>query len=270
MNTKEMLDIALKLAELDHVPEDTEILVPGENIRKIAFGVDMDTPEILVAQQLGCDCVVSHHPRNSTADGFRIMEDQIGRMRTFGVPLNVAQKAIQKKMNSMNFMFHGSNSERAASAARLLNMPFMCIHTPCDLIGESLLQTYLDERFLEHPEARLKDLVASLSEFREYRDYIKPPVIRVGDGNSFVGRIAVLFAGGTGGGTDVYKAYFDYGVGTLVVMGISEAECEELKTHNKGNVVVAGHMSSDSLGINRLIEAWRAKGAEVITMCGIV
>ena len=40
--------------------------------------------------------------------------------------------------------------------------------------------------------------------------------------------------------------------------------------HNKGNVIIAGHMASDSIGFNRVLDAWQAEGLEVTRIGGLV
>ena len=40
--------------------------------------------------------------------------------------------------------------------------------------------------------------------------------------------------------------------------------------HNKANLVIAGHMSSDSLGFNQILDAWEAKGIEIVRINGII
>jgi len=43
-----------------------------------------------------------------------------------------------------------------------------------------------------------------------------------------------------------------------------------MKEHNKSNIIVAGHMASDSLGFNQILDAWEAKGVEIVRISGIV
>lgn len=109
MNTNELMNIALKLAKLDEMPYDTSIIVEGENIKKVLIGIDMETPELLLAQQLGYDCVVSHHPKANSCivDFHKVMDVQIDRMMKSGVPINKAQKALRAKQSSVDL---GSNS----------------------------------------------------------------------------------------------------------------------------------------------------------------
>jgi putative NIF3 family GTP cyclohydrolase 1 type 2 len=276
MNTCEMMEVALKLAGLAEKPGDTDVMVPGENIQKILIGIDMDTPELLLARELGYDCVVSHHPRNvppvkKDEDGpGDVMDTQVDKMVSFGVPRNKAQKALAAKKERISFMFHSMNSGRSATAAILMNMPFMCIHTPADMIGEKIVQDFLDEKFADKPETTVGEIMKSLDEIPEYERYMRKPVIRAGSEKSFAGKIAVLYAGGTGGGPDVYKAYFEAGVGTLVLMHAGEDDAKSVKEQNIGNILVAGHMSSDSIGINRIIAEWEKRGVTVTRMSGVV
>jgi putative NIF3 family GTP cyclohydrolase 1 type 2 len=86
------MDTALRLAKLDKMPEDCGIIVPGKNIKKVLFGVDMDTAEIMLAKQLGYDCVVSHHPRNTNKDKLNVLEEaHIEKQEALRVPRNKSQ-----------------------------------------------------------------------------------------------------------------------------------------------------------------------------------
>lgn len=274
MNTKELMSIALELAGLDYLPSDSSINVEGKNIKKILIGVDMETPELLLARELGCDCVVSHHPKADTSrtEFTKVMESQIDKMVEFGVPINKAQKALKPRLETVGLGTHVSNFDRVSSAARLLNMPYMNIHQPADIIGQRFVQVYLDERFVDNPKKTLKDVIDALNEIDVYKKTLPGtrPVIRIGSEDDFAGKIAVLMAGGTGGGKDVLKAYFEAGVGTIVSMHCPEDDIKAIKEQNIGNLVVAGHMSSDSIGLNRIIEEWEKHGVEVIKMSGIL
>jgi len=53
-------------------------------------------------------------------------------------------------------------------------------------------------------------------------------------------------------------------------MHIPEKDAKELKEQSIGNVIVAGHMSSDSLGLNKIAQEWAKKGVETTMMSGIV
>ena len=270
MTTQELMDIALKAAKLDEMPGDCGIIVEGKGIKKVLMGVDMDTAELLLARQLGYDCVVSHHPRNTNVDMPDLLHVHIRKLEALGVPKNKSQKLLEDRKEELNYRQHVSNSRRSESAAKLLDMPFMCIHTPTDMIGEIIVQEFLDKKFKDKPDTTVQDIVEALDEIEEYRISERKPVIRVGKKESYAGKIYVLMSGLTGPGPKIVKEYFEAGVGTLVLMHIPEKDAKEIKEQGIGNVVVAGHMSSDSLGINKLAREWAKKGVETTMMSGIV
>ncbi len=272
MTTENMMDIALKLANLKKMPQDTQIHVKGSDLKKVLFGIDMETPELLLAQQLGYDCVVTHHPKadNSVVDFAKVMDVQSDKMVECGVPINKAQKVLRKKQSSIEISKHVANYDRTSSAARLMKMPYLNIHLPADIITEKILQEYLDDKFKTQNKTKLKDIINYLNEMNIYKNAIASPVIRVGSSEDYAGKITVLMAGGTNGGTDVIKSYFEAGVGTIICMHIPEDVKNAVAEQNIGNIIVAGHMPSDSIGLLKIAEAWRSEGLEVTTMSGIL
>ncbi|SHJ89719.1 Nif3-like dinuclear metal center hexameric protein [Paramaledivibacter caminithermalis] len=272
MNTREIMNLALKLAKLEEIPADSGIAVEGEEIKKVLFGIDMETPELLLAKEIGVDCVISHHPKtgSSMIDFHKVMDVQIDKMVEFGVPINKAQKVLRKKVGKVERGMHVSNYDRVQSAAKLLNMPYLNIHMPADKITEEYVQDFLNKKFKDEPKATLKDVVEALKEINEYKDAPAGPVIRVGGEKDYAGKIAVLMAGGTNGGSDVFKAYFEAGVGTIICMHIPDEVKDEVENQNIGNVIVAGHMASDSIGLNIIIKELEKRGLEIIKMSGII
>jgi len=272
INTEELMNIALKLAKLEETPYDTDVIVQGDNIKKVLIGIDMETSELLLAKELGYDCVVSHHPKADACvvDFAKVMDVQIDRMVKDGVPINKAQKALQKQKMSVDMGRHASNYDRVSSAARLMNMPYLNIHIPADFITEEIVQTKLDTVFENEPKRKLKDIIEVLNSWEYYKNKVAQPVIRVGSNNDYAGKISVLMAGGTNGGVDVYKSYFEAGVGTIVAMHVPENVKKAVQEQNIGNIIIAPHMPSDSIGLLEIVKAWRKEGVEVTCMSGIV
>jgi len=272
LNTEEILKIALDLAGLKKTPPDSGVVVPGENINKVAFGVDMELAELLLARELGVDAVITHHPKGGRpmVEFHMVMANQIDRMVQAGVPVNKAQKALQERVEQVHRAHHVGNYDRVASAARLLGMPFVTIHSPADIMAERTIQEHLDNKLLSRPKATLKDVVAALGEIPEFKLTLAKPAIRVGSVKDYAGKVFVTMAGGTGGGKNVARAYFEAGVGTLVCMHMPDDTIKAVKEQNIGNVIVAGHMASDSVGINRVIAAMEQKGLQVLRMSGVI
>jgi hypothetical protein len=272
MNTTDLMNTALKLAKLNTMPYDTDIIVSGENIKRVLIGIDMETPELMLAQQLGYDCVVSHHPKadSCVVDFAKVMDVQIDRMVKSGIPINKAQKVLRAKQASIDLTKHASNYDRVSSAARLMNIPYLNIHIPADFITEEIVQIRLDKAFKDKPKTKLKDIIEELNSWEYFIGKVAQPVIRVGSSEDYAGKIEVLMSGGTNGGADVYKSYFQAGVGTIVAMHLPEDVQKAVIEQNIGNIIIAPHMPSDSIGLLEIVKAWRAQGVEVTCMSGIV
>lgn len=271
MNTQEIFDLALKAAGLTEAPADSGVIIPGENIKKIAFGVDIDTAELMLAKQLGFDCVITHHPHSvHRLDLYKVMDNQIDRMVEAGVPINKAQKALTERKEQVDRNMHVANYDKTANAAKLLNMPFIGIHSPADFLVEDFVQQYLDDKLQNKPQATVQNVLDCLTEIPEYKNTLAQPKVRVGSEKSFAGKVFVTMAGGTSGGKDVIKAYFEAGIGTLVVMHVPDDVVKAVKEQNIGNIIVAGHMASDSIGINLVIKALEEKELSVTRMSGVI
>jgi len=272
MTTEKLMNIALDLANLKEKPHDTDVIVTGKDIKKVLIGIDMETPELLLAKQLGFDCVVSHHPKadSCVVDFAKVMDFQIDRMVKAGVPINKAQKALKKQQQSIDLGRHASNYDRISSAARLMNMPYLNIHIPADFITEEIVQSKLDTIFENNPKIKLKDIIQELNSWEYYKGKIAQPVIRVGSNEDYTGKIEVLMAGGTNGGVDVYKSYFEAGVGTIIAMHVPEDVKKAVIEQNIGNIIIAPHMPSDSIGLLEIVKTWRKEGFDVTCMSGIV
>jgi putative NIF3 family GTP cyclohydrolase 1 type 2 len=128
----------------------------------------------------------------------------------------------------------------------------ICIHTAAD----NCVTHFLKQLFDKEKPARLRDVLRLLKGIPEYQKSAAlqlPPRIVSGSEESRCGKIFVDMTGGTEGAKDVFEKYAASGVSTLVGMHISEDHLENAKKANL-NVVIAGHISSDSLGLNLLLD----------------
>lgn len=272
MNAQQILNTALKLAGLRETPADSGVIVEGKNIKKVAFGIDIEAAELLLARELGVDAVITHHPKGGLpmVEFHNVMNNQIDRMVQAGVPINKAQKALRERVEQVSRAHHVANYDRVVSAARLLKMPLVTIHTPADILAETFVQKHLDKHLAKIEKPQVKDVIGILEKLPEYRLTPAKPKVRVGKEDDYAGRVFVTMAGGTSGGWKVAEAYFEAGVGTLVVMHMPDDTIKAVKKQNIGNVVVAGHMASDSVGINQVIRALEKQGLEVLRMSGVI
>ncbi len=227
------------------------------DIRSIIVGIDIDVAELLLADRLRqrsrLDLVMSHHPQGKGLAGlFGVMQMQVDVLRKAGVPARAAQGFLDERRRQVQRRLHSGNHYRSVDAARVLGLPFVCCHTPADNHAYRFVSRLLDQR---KPKL-LRDLVDILLEIPEYQhaaDSLCGPRIILGNPGRPVGKVLVEMTGGTEGSQGIYKHLHRCGVRTLVSMHVSE---DHLKcvTDADLNVVIAGHISSDSLGMNLLLD----------------
>lgn len=153
--------------------------------------------------------------------------------------------------------------------ARHLNIPLMCVHTPCD----NLVAKFVDEKLKKDNPVFVEDMIKSLKEISEYKEAIKigvGPQIFVGDKENRAGKIVLTeITGGTEGAPEIYEKLAQAGAGTIIGMHISEKHREEAEKAHV-NVVIAGHISSDSLGVNLFLDELEKNGIEVVPCSGLI
>lgn len=240
---------------------DTRILYgnPQSDVQMALIGIDIDAGELLLADRLRAkgekiDLVISHHPAGRAyANFYEVMDMQAEILQRFGVPINVAEHLLEKRVKEVEKRVMPNNHMRAVDAARLLDIPFMCTHT----VADNHVASYLQDVFKrEHPKKvdEVVKILAGLPEYNEASRCNNPPKILLGAGKSSCGRIFVDMTGGTEGSPDIFERLTQAGVGTLVAMHLSEKHLENAEKAQL-NVVVAGHIPSDNLGMNLLFDS---------------
>jgi putative NIF3 family GTP cyclohydrolase 1 type 2 len=276
MNTQEIMNLALELSGLKEVPADSAIYVAGSEIRKILFGIDIDTAELVLAQNLNCDAVISHHPNDTAINWYlpevwKVYEKHAELMIRHGVPEEVAKAAVEPRINRLKTDLQVNNFDRVVSVGRLLKMPFMNIHQPLDEIGRRILQAKTDEIMLRKgPNTRVRDLMNGFYEIPEIARVQTRVLLQSGDPEAIVQKAVVAHGCLTNGGYHVATAYFKNGIDTVIYITLSHDDALKLQQEGLGNVIVTGHIASDSIGINPLINALQKQGIEVIAINGIV
>ena len=99
MNTEELMQIALEMSAFEKIPADSQIFVRGDNIKKILFGIDVDSAGLLLAKQLNFDAVIAHHPPGDESRIYGIPEvmlRHIEQMKNVGISEKDAKKALDE------------------------------------------------------------------------------------------------------------------------------------------------------------------------------
>ncbi|GAG67842.1 unnamed protein product [marine sediment metagenome] len=155
--------------------------------------------------------------------------------------------------------------------AKLLEIPFLNIHTPVDAITKKYFDDYIDSFLSSNKGAKVSDLIKSLNEIDEISKGLTKPALRIGVENSPVGKFFVAMSAGTNGGAAVAKAYFKAGIDTLLYMHLAEEDYKTLKKDRvKKNLVITGHMPSDSIGINIYLNELEKRGIFVQRFSGVI
>ena len=109
----------------------------------------------------------------------------------------------------------------------------------------------------------------TIPEFQISSKYNSPPKIVVGDAKNHAGKVIAKMTGGTSGPKEIYEKLSQAGVGTVVGMHFPESHIEEARKHHI-NMIVSGHMASDSVGVNLIADEWEKRGIEVIPCSGLI
>jgi putative NIF3 family GTP cyclohydrolase 1 type 2 len=238
---------------------DTAVLYgdPATPIKRVMAGIDIEVAELLLADRLrasaGLDLVIAHHPEGSAwAHFYRVMQLQVDMLARVGVSRKAAQGLLDERMREVERRVLPNNHMRAVDAARLLDMPFMCIHTPAD----NHASYFIEKLLAQAKPKKLADILEILGEVPEYHQAQKDnagPRIILGNPQRTIGKVFVEMTGGTEGSKEVFEKLSKLGVRTLVSMHLSEEHFKKVSDANL-NVVIAGHISSDTLGLNLLLD----------------
>jgi putative NIF3 family GTP cyclohydrolase 1 type 2 len=272
MNTDQLMSLALTMAGLSEIPGDSAVYHPGSGIKRLMMGIDIQAPELKIAADLGYDAAVSHHPTGGEArlQFYRVLYRHVDQMAQAGVPHDVASALIDEMADAHRAAAAMTNYDHDPSVARLLGLPYLNIHTPLDEVGRRRLQAAIDELPTTATVDRLiSHLFATFGEFRNAKTEIES---RIGKRDNAIGKTVMSHGAGTNGGYAVAKAYFDHGVDTVVYIHCRPEESRRLMTEvgDSKNLIVTGHIASDSIGINPYVARLRQEGMEVTTLSGII
>jgi len=201
----------------------------------------------------GLDLAFGHHPEGKAFTGLHeVMRLQVDLLKQAGVDKDTAAQLLEERMREVERGVLPQNHTRPVDAARLLNMPFICAHTPAD----NHVYRFLESLFIKARPGRLEDVLDLLLQVPEYQVAQKinaGPQIILGNPKRPVGRVLFEMTGGTEGSKNVFDKLYKAGVRTLVSMHLSVEHFKKAKDANL-NVIIAGHISSDTLGLNLLLD----------------
>ena len=239
---------------------DSRILAgdPDREVRRVMVGIDIDTSELLLVDRLnergaGIDLVIAHHPSaHALATLDKVMGMQSDIFYAQGISMSVSEQLMGPRVKQVERSVASGNFLKTAMAAEQLGIALMCAHTPADSMG----MRYLEAKIAEEKPETLGAVVSMLKSIPEYAAYAKklcPPRIIAGAPENRVRKVHFEFTGGTEGPSEIYDQLAAAGVDTVVCMHQSDKHLEAAGKA-KLNVVLAGHIASDNLGLNLLFD----------------
>ena len=257
---------------------DSRVLLGDLNLKvdKVLAGIDISSAEVVLADALNqkggktIDLLIAHHPVGGPLAALHeVMDVQADLMAKYGVPINIAEGLMGERIHEVQRIFSPRNHNQPVDAARLLGLAIMCTHT----ITDNLVYDFLEKLFAKHPTETVGDVLKVLKDVPEYKEAMKGkagPIIFAGNEKNRAGRVAPIeITGGTEGSHLVYEKLAIAGVGTIVGMHAGEDHRKEAAKYHI-NLVIAGHMSSDSLGMNLFLDELEKNGVEVLPCSGLI
>ncbi|MFX0114127.1 MAG: Nif3-like dinuclear metal center hexameric protein [Candidatus Hodarchaeota archaeon] len=270
MNTDEIIKEALNLVNMKELPMDSAIYVPGEKIQSILYGIDIGSAELLYAKENNYDCVIAHHPIGCV-DAWRVFLWHIPQLKSKGISSNEADEIVQRKANILKFGFHARNYDGVPSLARELNLPFINIHSPSDELGRRMIQGAIEGLHKQQEDIELKDIGPYLEKkFIEFEKAQTRVEIAKGKANDLLGNFIFSHGALTNGGFELAEAYYRHGVDTVIYIHISPPDLSRIKALDTGQLIITGHLASDSVGINPLLDRLSDHGCEITAIGGLI
>lgn len=264
---------------LKHPFSDTRILhgEPATKVERILAGIDIGVGELLLADKLAekgekIDLILSHHPLGKALARLDdVMKLQADLCAQFGVPVNIAESLLEIRMDEVSRTVAPINHNQVVDAARLLNLPLMCVHTVTDNLVFRFISGAL--RSQEKDFEYVSDVLAWLNSIPEYQaahQIGSGPRLLIGKEGRRAGKIvASEVTGGTEGSKGMYEQLARAGIGTIIGMHMKEENKQEAEKYHL-NVIIAGHIASDSLGMNLLFDDLEKRGVEIAPCSGLI
>ena len=274
VTTERLMEIALELAGWNAIPGDCAVYYPGARISHVLMGIDVGTAELFMARQLGYHAVIALHPAGYVGPFWEVYRRHVGQMVAAGVPHDEAEAAVAGRVVAMQAQAQRENYDQAASVARLLETPFLTIHSPLDELGRRTMQSVADDLAARRPDATradLRDALLALPEFAAARTTMGLPL---GAWDAPLGKVVVAHGAYASPDYHVARAYLAHGVNTLVCAHFPLEEARWLANEGVGEsggaILTLGHIAAHSVGANPYIARLRAEGLEVTPFAGII
>jgi hypothetical protein len=245
-----------------------------KNVRRVLAGIDISGSEILLADQLGLhekkiDLVIAHHPNGkSLANLHEVMEMSTGIYESYGLPIHIAERIMDERAREVGRGVHPANHYKVVDIAKILKVNLIDTHT----ITDNLVDAFINDILKKKSPETLGDIMKIFMEIPEYQEAKRRgagPKIISGSSRNHLGKWLVEMTGGTNPSSKVYSEFSKTGFSTIISMHMRE-DGFKVAQENHLNVIITGHMSSDSLGMNLFLDELEKQGIEIVPCGGLI
>ena len=243
-------------------------------VKRVLAGIDIGAGEVLLASQLNergkeVDLIIAHHPMGrSMAALHTAMEMQVEIFTQVGVPVHLAEKFLEDRMREVGHSIHPVNNFQIIDLAKALGVNLMNVHTVTDNLVEKFLLNMI-KRTKPETLGDLVDELLKIEEYREARRRVAGPKIVSGQSKNRIGKMICEMTGGTNPSNFMYQELVRAGISTVLSMHMKD-EAVRKADDSRLNIVIAGHISSDSLGMNLFLDELEKRGIEIIPCGGLI
>jgi putative NIF3 family GTP cyclohydrolase 1 type 2 len=244
------MKIGLNLAGWKKIPADSAVHVKGNNIKKVFVSIDVSPFDIYFAKNLGCDCVLTHHPIGKSAVSFhKVFDRHVEYMIEKGIKKKIAISLVKDLKYKAYLKSHSLIYNDVISTAKSLKMPLLNIHQPLDEYMRKVILFKLYKSKLKS----VSDLVKAIEEITEFKKALTRVIICNGKPNNEIGKWVLVIAAGSNGGYDIARTYYENNVSTVIYLHIDYNELLKVKKNKRcQNLVILGHLAGDSIGMNKI------------------
>jgi putative NIF3 family GTP cyclohydrolase 1 type 2 len=262
VDTNEIIEIALDMVDWNSMPADTAVHVHGKNIKKVMLMIDVTTADLMLAKNLGCDAVITHHPIGKASINFyKVIDRHIDYMIENGISEKTARLSVMDLRRRIEIRNHTQIYSSVIDSAKILAMPLVNIHQPCDEYARRMIS----EKIHERDPNLVSEVITALEEIPEFKKAETKIQVAYGQPDTYVGKWVAVIAAGTNGGYLVARNYFENGISTVLYFHIDYNDLVKLRESNvQGNLVILGHLAGDSIGMNALGNKLENEGIQVV------
>ena len=243
------------------------------NVRTLYVAVDVGVSELLLIDRLvergqKIDAVLAHHPTSFAA--YRMTEvvelQKINWIKN-GVDPEVAERLRQQIVLEESVDLGSRNHLATGNAAKLLDLPLMCLHTAVDNIVQSYFENILNTKKIQTVSDAFK-VISVIEECKISSEYGDGPFILDDmSGGQPLGKYMVDMTGGVDPPSEIFEYLREAGLNTLVGMHYGIENIRSI-SKNSVNAIICGHMACDSLGLNILCDKLEKSGVAIIPGSG--